>query len=133
MLLVLLLAAVSSCVFNLEDKKERFGPDVEATLVIYFRLGTTEEQASTLKERILYADRPDGRGKAPLHNFRVYFPLSPQHANGHEAIALTFQPTATKEDIDTVRQAFLSSPEVLTIFENVVPDQIKPSDVPPDR
>jgi hypothetical protein len=102
-------------------------------MVVYFRSSTTEARAEAVIDQTLYKDRWDGRGKESRYDFGSYLRLLPSQANGHEAFALTFQPTAPTGDIDAVRKAFSSTPEVLKIFENVAPDQIKPSDVPQDK
>ena len=82
---------VSACGLKSETVKEPIGPNVNASLVIYFRSETTEEQSERVQNEILYIDRPDGRGKDIVHNIRTVLQLLPSQANGNEAVALTLK------------------------------------------
>jgi hypothetical protein len=125
--------ACQSCGLKPAAEKEPIGPNVDATLVIYFRAGITDDEVQRVENAILYTDRSDGRGKQILHNVRTVLQLLPTQANKHQAVALTFQPTATDEDVSAIRKAFSESPSVLKVFEKVAPDQIRPEDVPTDN
>lgn len=130
LLVVIAIASSTSCNRNVDEGKKRIGPDVEASFVIYFRTGTTDKDINEFRDTYLYTKRADGRGDQNRYNTGSYLALLPQQANGHEAIAITFTPTATEAEIQDARDKISSAPIVLKIFENMPPNQIKPGDVP---
>lgn len=112
-----------------ETKMERLGPDVSASLVIYFKLGTTEEQIEQFYQDYLFITRQDGRGEAHRYRIRTNLRLLPVQANNYDAIAVTFQNDATENQRSSAKDAFESSVIVYKVFENIAPNDINKSNL----
>jgi len=100
------------------------GPDAVASLVIYFKVGTSEAQVQSFRRVLLTKERADGRGESFIDGVGSYLRLTPNQANGHWAIAITFLADSTDEQRKSVRDSIASSDLVYKIFENVAPDKI---------
>lgn len=105
------------------------GPDAPASLVIYFKVGTTETQVEAFNQGVLSEPRPDGRGKNFKYGIGSYLRLSPTQANGHWAIAITFLAEATDEQRQSLKDMLRSNEMVYRVFERIAPDEIKESDL----
>lgn len=109
--------------------KVKVGPDATASLVIYFKLGTIEEQVEKFNQEILSEPRADGRGKHFKYGIGSYLRLSPRQANGHWAIAISFLADATEEERKDLDQVLKTNELVYKVFENIAPEDIKASDL----
>jgi ketosteroid isomerase-like protein len=105
------------------DKMVRVGPDVKASLVIYFKVGVTGEQIEAFSLRYLHGAIDERRG-TPLREgiceFLRLFPLQ-----SHDAIAIQFCESAGEEQRRTIKAAILSSSVVYKVLENVAPADVK--------
>lgn len=108
-----------------EGESERIGPNVPASLVIYFKGGASEEQIDNFYRNQLFARRADGRGEDHKFGIRSDFRLLPSQANGHDAIAVTFHENVSEEDRRKARASFESSEVVYKVFENIAPKDIQ--------
>ncbi|MEP7212931.1 MAG: hypothetical protein ABI791_07640 [Acidobacteriota bacterium] len=122
-LFIILLSSCSPFAKQNNDMKS-IGPDVPANLVIYFKLGTTENEINQCYRNAIYLDRPDGRGEGVHDGFGSFLRLLPSQANGHDAIAITFKPNATDDQRRAIKEALESCAIVYEIFENVAPKDI---------
>jgi len=95
------------------------GPDQKATLVVYFRVGTTnkqiEEFASSLEE-----------DTADQSLLREYLRLIPSQANGHDAVALTLNEDASPEQIARYVERIEHDRRVEKTYRNIAPIAIQP-------
>lgn len=107
----------------------KFGPDAPASLVIYFKTGTTESHVESFNQNILSEPRPDGRRKNFKYGIGSYLRLSPRQANGHWAIAITFLADTTEEQRREIKEMLQSNEIVYKVFEKIAPDEIKESDL----
>ena|SRR2546423_9733889 len=120
--LAVLVLVNSACPHD-QNKMRPIGPEVKASLVIYFKHGVTHDQIEEFWDEVL--SRPDPRG-GHYHRdgvgtiSRIYPPVQ-----GHEGIAMTFFPDATKEERDEVKRDISSSPIVYKVLENVSPADVK--------
>ena len=96
------------------------GPDVKADLVLFFKTGVTDEQIYTFVQETI-GNRAE-RGYDSLPGMRETLAVS---VDGHPGYAIRFFPDATEAQRNNVRSRIDSSPLVLKVFENVVPDDIK--------
>jgi hypothetical protein len=102
-----------------------FGPDETASAVVYFCPGTTNEQIDSFTEYVLEEDakpRHDGRD-FPVF-IASYFRVAPTQANGHDAVALTFRPSATQYATAGYLTRIESDARVAEVFKDVVPTTI---------
>lgn len=108
-----------------EPPEQTIGTDQRASLVIYYRPGTTEQQIEDFVEHNL-EDYPskvhDGRD---LPDFvSEYMALPPSHANGFDGSALTFKPDAHGPAVESFVSMVQSDPRVARIFRDTSPDAI---------
>jgi hypothetical protein len=116
----------SQCSSKRKDEVIPIGPEVKASLVIYFKKGVTEEQIKDFWQTIL--SKPDPRG-GHLNRDGVRDILSVfTPVQGHEAVAVTFFPDASQEDRDKLKTDVRSSPIVYKVLENVSPAEVKKID-----
>lgn len=121
--LSVLIGLLSACLYQ-ESKTLPFGPDVKASMVIYFKGGVTEDQISEFWNQVLSSPDPRGHGQhMPLPGIgeigRVYPPVQ-----GHEAVSVTFFNEATQAEQRTVEDAVRSSPLVYKVLKNVAPRDV---------
>lgn len=102
------------------------GPEVRASLVIYFKSGATQEQISSFTKEVLSRPHPEGRGH--YQPVGVQSLLRVRAVQGHEGIAITFFPNATDEQRQNLRDAVNASPVVYKVLENVSPADVKALD-----
>jgi hypothetical protein len=106
-----------------DERMYPIGPGVKASFVIYFNTGVTQEQINNFSEHVLSRPRADGRGADHREGVRTFLRLS--SVQGHEAIAITFFPSATTEQRSTLIQDVKASSVVYKVLEDVVPADIK--------
>ena len=99
------------------------GPDVKADLLIYFKAGVTTTQINAFSKEVLSRPGPNGRGDSLPPGVRTFLRLSP--VEGHDGIAITFFPSATKEQREELKRAVEPSPVVHKVLENLAPTNVK--------
>lgn len=104
---------------------KKIGPEAPASLVIYFKPGTTDEQIEQFYTSAISVQRSDGRGKKDKDGIWSVLRLLPSQANNYEAIAITFHDDATEEQLRNVRESVQSSEIVYRVFENIAPKDIQ--------
>jgi hypothetical protein len=103
------------------------GPEVKASLVIYFKAGTTDEQIEDFWHGVLSDPDPQGRGyshRPGVGDLMRVFPA----VQGHEGIAITFFPEATENQRDELEAEIKSSPIVYKVLKDVAPKDVKKLD-----
>ncbi|MDX6499895.1 MAG: hypothetical protein QOG23_3155 [Blastocatellia bacterium] len=112
----------SGCPFH-KNEMRPIGPEVKASLVIYFKLGITDEQIEDFWHRVL--SKPDPQGRGYNHRGGVGDISRISSVQGHEGIALTFLSDATNEERETIMRDIKSSPLVYRVLENIAPADVK--------
>jgi len=90
---------------------------------VYFKSGTTERDVETFNQTVL-KNPPDERGADFKYGIGSYLRLSPSQGNGHWGFAVTFLKKATDEDREALKRTLASHPNVVRVFEDVVPSEI---------
>jgi hypothetical protein len=92
------------------------GPDQKASLVIYFRRGTTDAQIEEFRSSVLTgtAEQPE------------YLRLLPNQANGHEGVALTFTTDSNAEQLSRYIEAIENDNRVEKVYRDIAPTAIRP-------
>jgi hypothetical protein len=103
----------------------RFGPDQKASIVVYFRHGTSDKEiddfnSSTLQEPA----EPSHPGRDYPPFVSEYLRLLPNQANGYKAIALTFFEGSSSDQMNAFIDRIKSDKRVLKIFQNRSPAAI---------
>lgn len=91
------------------------GPDQRATLVIYFKHGTTGEQIEDFGSSVLTGT-----------HYSEYLRLLPDQANGHDAVALTYSNQTRPEQLTSYINHIEHDSRVEKIYRNVAPNAIPP-------
>jgi len=120
---LLLACDVNTACHRREMPMEPIGPDVKASFVIYFNSGVTQKQINDFSKRVLSRPRVDGRGDYLPEGVRTF--LRAPSVSGHEAIAITFFPSATSEQRQALIHAVKAAPLVYKVVENVAPSDVK--------
>lgn len=117
----------SACSSSEREKMVPFGPDVPASLVVYYKAGVTDEQIENFLRDELSKPHPEGRGYYHREGIagllRVFPPVQ-----GHEAIAITFSANASQTQREEIKAAVRSSPIVYKVLENVAPADVRKLD-----
>jgi len=128
--IVVILAAICfgllnlACPFNKrEEKMEPVGPGVRADFLIYFKTGATDAETNLFYKDVLSRPSPDGRGYSNPPGVKTVLRLS--EVQGHEGVAVTFFPAATREQRENLKRSVQSSSLVYKIIENAVPANVK--------
>ena len=118
------LASVG-CPFQ-NNERILIGPEVNADLIIYLKLGVTEEQIATFWHEILSRRRADGKGDDARPGLGMIGRESA--VQGHEAISLSFFRNAPQAQRDDFEREVRSSPIVYKILKNTAPITVKKLD-----
>ena len=102
------------------------GPEVKASLVIYFKSGVSNEQVNTFWEEVLSRRDPSGKGYYHRNGVGDIGRIAP--VQGHEGISMSFFPDATKKEREEVTRDIKSSPIVYRVLENIAPAEVKKID-----
>ena len=95
----------------------------KASVVVYLRRGTTEQQLEEFRSSVL---APPGR-KYDLPQFvRLYWRLGPDQANGHWAVALTFFEHASPRDVTAYVEKIRRDSRVENVYLDIAPNAIQP-------
>ena len=102
-----------------------FGPDQSASLVIYYRPGTTDAQIEDfIENKLEQPAEPRHDGKDYPEFVDSYLRLLPSQANGYDASALTFRVNESVPEVSSYISMIQSDPRVQRVFRNVAPDSI---------
>lgn len=101
----------------------RIGPEVRASLVVYLKAGTTNEQINSVWDSVLSDLDPRGRGHMPLPGIGGITRVSP--VDGHEAIAVSLSRAATEEEVARVHSRLGQCEYIYRVLENVVPAEVE--------
>jgi hypothetical protein len=96
------------------------GPQVTASLVIYFQRGVSDSEVETFRSSVL----ADANGRYPSF-VRSYLRLLPSQANDHEGIALTFSHDAQSQGIPEYVDKIRKDRRVENIYKDIAPSAIK--------
>lgn len=111
------------------SKKEgiRVGPELQASLVVYFKAGVTDDQITkflsdlhfvlTLSHRLIKDERE-------ICNLLRIYPAFQKH----ERMALTFCEATAKEDRENITKVIKSSSLVYKVLENIAPVDVRSID-----
>jgi hypothetical protein len=92
------------------------GPDQKATLVIYFRRGTTNQQIEEFRSSMLTGTAEPSE----------YLRLLPSQANGYEGVALTFSKDTRREQVMRYVDKIEGDSRVEKIYRDIAPTAIPP-------
>ena len=92
------------------------GPDQKASLVIYFRRGTTDEQIEEFSSSVLTGTAEPSE----------YLRLLPSQANGHGGVALTFSRDARPEQVSRYVEKIEHDSRVEKVYRDIAPTAIQP-------
>lgn len=92
------------------------GPDQKASLVIYFRRGTTDEQIEEFRSSVLTGTAEPSE----------YLRLLPSQANGHEGVALTFSTDSRPEQVTRNVEKIEHDSRVEKVYRDIAPAAIQP-------
>lgn len=108
-----------------EPPMRAIGPDQPASLVIYYRPGTTDQQIEDFVEHKLenYPSKVHD-GKDFPEFVTEYLALVPSQANGFDGSAITFKPGANGAAVDSFVSMVRSDSRVARIFRDTSPDSI---------
>ena len=104
-----------------DDPMVRFGPEVEANIVIVFTESATDDQISDFVATVLSTPHAGGGhehrpGLGSLLKVRV---------GAHDGYAIRFVADATPEQVATITRLISRSPVVWRVYRNVAPENIK--------
>lgn len=103
------------------------GPEVKASLVIYYKAGVTDEQIQEFSQQVLFRSDPNGLGHSHrpgvIETLQIFEPVQ-----GHESTAVTFSPDATQAQRNELKADIMSSPLVYKVLENVALKDVKKLD-----
>ena len=106
------------------DKNEMvpIGPTVKADILVYLNHNLSHEEVNAFIKTVLSRPHPEGRGDDLAPGVRTRLALRP--VEGHEGIALTFFPNASKEQREELLRSIKASPLVYRVLENTTPDSV---------
>lgn len=108
-----------------EPPAQRIGPDQKASLIIYYRPGTTGREIEDFVEHKLEDYPSKVHDGTDFPDFVTeYLSLDPSQANGFDASALTFEPGAHGVAVDSFIGMVQCDPRVARVFRDVRPDAI---------
>ncbi len=108
-----------------EPPMQAFGPDQQASLIIYYRPGTTDREIEDFVEHKLEGYPSKVHDGTDFPEFVAeYTALIPSQANGFDGSALTFRPGAHGVAVDSFVAMVQSDPRVARVFRDMPPDAI---------
>ena len=108
-----------------EPPTQSFGPDQQASLVIYYRPGITDRQIEDFVEHKLENYPSKVHDGTDFPDFVTeYLGLIPPQANGFTGSALTFKPGAHGAAVDSFVAMVQSDPRVARVFRDTAPNAI---------
>ena len=106
-----------------KQKIVKFGPEVQASLVVVFKSNITDGQIESFRHDVLQVTTSNEGGRRYLLGIREYLRV-PQIQN-HDAVALTFHDDITKGQREEIIKRIKSSPIVYKVFEDIAPAEVK--------
>ena len=113
----------TGCSWFRKDEMVRFGPDVQANLVIYFKAGVSNAEVSRFWNETLSNPHPSGKGTWPKDGIGEIAAVSA--VQGHEGVSIRFVRMATVAQREKVKADINSSPLVYRVLENIAPQDVK--------
>ncbi|MBB5064942.1 hypothetical protein [Granulicella mallensis] len=108
-----------------EPPAQHFGPDQQASLVIYYRPGTTDQQIEDFVEHKLESYPSKVHDGTDFPDFVTeYLGLLPSQANGFSGSALTLKAGAHGAAVDSFVAMVQFDPRVARVFRDIAPDDI---------
>jgi hypothetical protein len=108
-----------------EPPVRAMGPDQQASLIIYYRPGTTDQQIEDFVEHKLDGYPSKVHDGTDLPEFvSEYLRLNPSQANGFDGSALTFRPGAHGAAVDSFVAIVESDPRIARVFRDTPPNAI---------
>jgi len=108
-----------------EPPEQAIGPDQQASLIIYYRPGTTDPQIEDFVKQKLEGYPSKVHDGTDFPEFvSSYLRLIPPQANGFDGSALTFKPGAHGPAFDSFVAMAQSDPIVARVFRDTPPDAI---------
>ena len=105
------------------EKMVPIGPEVQASLVVYFKHGTTHDQIEYFWQNVLSSPDPNGRGHWPREGIGM---IGREKAvEGHEGVSVSFRGNATEAQREQIKRAVSASSIVFKVLENVAPANVK--------
>lgn len=119
-LLFISLSCQVGCRQKEDDEWVPLVPGGKADLVAVLRAGITyEEIVSFQEEELIVGDFERGHWHRPGIDGTMQV-----RVGGHEAFGVLFDPAATAEQRNAIREGLMSSPYVFRVFEDVTPGEI---------
>lgn len=109
-----------------KNEMRPIGPEVKQNLVIFFKLGITNEQVEGFFDEVLSKPDPNGKGFYLRKGISEFSRIHP--VQGHEGVAISFFSYATNEEREAVVRDVKSSPIVYKVLENTAPAEVKELD-----
>jgi hypothetical protein len=116
------LLSVACLIKSDENEMRPIGPTVQADILVYLNSNLSHEEVNSFIKTVLSRPHPEGRGDANAPGVRTQLALRP--VEGHEGIALTFFPNASKEQREELLRSIRASPLVYRVLENTAPDSV---------
>lgn len=108
-----------------EPPEQAFGPDQKASVVVYFRKGTTDEQIEAFHSTILEQPGQPMHPEPEYPWFVIdYLCLLPGQANGFDGVAVSFRHNVTRADTDPYVAKIRADHRVEKVFLDVSPAAI---------
>ena len=114
-----LLLRLDRVAWRHEPPPVAFGPDQKATVVVYFRRGTTDTQIEEFASSLV-------KDTTEHSLLREYSRLTPSQANGYEAVAVTLSEDASPEQITQYIERIEHDSRVEKAYRDVAPTAIQP-------
>jgi hypothetical protein len=99
------------------------GPEVQASLVVYFKHEVTQDQINYFWQNVL--SRPNAEGRGYWHRDGIGMLSSVSAVEGHEGVAVNFLANASEAQREEIKREVNSSPIVFKVLENVAPLDVK--------
>lgn len=113
----------NSCGREADDKWVKLsGPNDPASLVVFFKRSTTEEQINNFLKTVVGRTRSDGKGYDLVDGVAGTMYV---RNSDYEGYAIQFGTDATPEQRQNLKKAIKESPIVYRVYENFVPNEIK--------
>jgi hypothetical protein len=106
--------------------------DPNPSAVIYFKKDVTDQQVEAFRTSVLMEPAMPRHQGLDFPSFvSKYFRLTPNQANGHKAIALSFSNDAPTNEEKAYLSRIRADSRVETVFVNTPPDSIHPDSTHP--
>jgi hypothetical protein len=103
---------------------QAFGPNVQASEVVYYNLGVTNVEMESFQRASLYQARADGGGLEFKPGITYFLRLLPSQAHGHDAFAIGISPSLPQDRRGRLRSLIAQSPLVFHVYDDKAPKDI---------